>query len=65
MCMPLTRKNKKLTFFQKLHNFLDSLKSESNIILTGDFNTVLNNDLDIVSGQPHDISEINLFHNLV
>ena len=49
------KKQQKIIFFQQLHNFLDTLHNESNIIIAGDFNTVLNNELDIISGLPHDI----------
>ena len=59
------KKQQKINFFKKLHNFLESLNNELNIIITGDFNTVLNNDLDIISGLPHDIEEIKLFTNLL
>ena len=59
-------KNKqKILFFQKLHNFLDSLETDSHIFVGGDFNTVLDNDLDIISGLPHGNSEIQLFTNLI
>ena len=55
----------KIIFFQKLHNFLMTIKSNSHIIVKGDFNTVLDNNLDIISGLPHENSEINVFTNLM
>ena len=59
------KKPQKINFFYKLHNFIDSLYDESNIIITGDFNSVLDNEHDIVSGLPHDKSEINVFNKLL
>ena len=59
------KKQQKIIFFNKLHNFISSLHNEPNIIISGDFNTVLNNELDILSGLPHDSSEVNVFKNLL
>jgi len=36
-----------------------------NLILVGDFNSVMNNDLDVIAGNPHTLREITAFHALV
>ena len=58
------KKREKVVFYNKLSNILNKLPSrtvDENIIVCGDFNSVLNNSLDIISGAPHDIGEIDLF----
>ena len=48
------KRQQKISFLNKLHNFISSLHNEVNVIISGDFNTVLSNELDIISGFPHD-----------
>ena len=58
------KKREKVVFYNKLYNLLNKFTSnitEENIIICGDFNSVLNNSLDIIAGAPHDIGEIDLF----
>ena len=60
---PLGIKERK-DFFLSLSNSIKSLK-ETNIIICGDFNCVLDNDLDIISGEKHANSVVKSFSNLV
>ena len=59
-----TEKN---TFFRNIANFVNELQQNpaSNLLIFGDFNTVLNNQLDIISGENHNVNIVNSFNNLV
>ena len=54
----------KIAFFRELEDKCSKL-NESNLIILGDFNCVLDNELDIISGQPHGADEVNEFNKLV
>jgi len=53
----------KRVFYDTLAKYVESLEGE--IIICGDFNCVLDNDLDVVSGQPHIINDVNGFQNML
>ncbi|GFS17878.1 Pol-like protein [Elysia marginata] len=54
--------NEKKLFLQELTNSLQrTCKPTNETICLGDFNSVINNDLDIVSGNPHNLHTIKLF----
>ncbi|GFS21239.1 reverse transcriptase [Elysia marginata] len=54
--------NEKKLFLQELTNsLLRTFKPTNEIICLGDFNSVINNDLDIISGNPDDSHTIKLF----
>ena len=55
-------KQEKLDFINKLYSTTQSITSE-HFLLCGDFNIVLNNDLDIISGKPHDMETVEKFKN--
>ena len=57
-------KKEKPDFFKQLSNCINSLTIDSNILVCGDFNTVLNNDLDVISGECHATRDIGLFNSL-
>lgn len=57
-------KNEKYNFFKQLQTEIEKLPHR-NWILCGDFNTVLDNDLDIISGGQHHEQDIGLFQKLV
>ena len=57
-------KKEKPYFFKQLSNLINELDNDSNILVCGDFNTVLNNDLDIITGESHAASDISLFSSL-
>lgn len=61
------KKSEKFKFFETLHTCMNSVsgKNYDAVFINGDFNTVLDNSLDIVSGAPHDITEINLFRTFL
>lgn len=54
----------KIQFLYKLRSILHSFMGKR-LLLLGDFNTVVNNDLDIVSGRPHCKTEINTIKELI
>lgn len=54
----------KIMFINSLHNHINSLDS-MNQIVCGDFNCVLSNDLDIVSGDSHNQREIRALNSFV
>ena len=54
----------KIAFFRAITDKLSEVKIQ-NLIIVGDFNCVLNSDLDIISGQPHHQNEIKEFNNFV
>ena len=59
------KKQEKVIFYNYLNTFLNSLDSDIKTIICGDFNTVLDNKLDIISGLPHDKKEIENFNSLL
>ena len=62
------KKREKVIFYNKLFNLLNKCTSngmEENIFICGDFNSVLNNSLDIITGDAHDPGEIELFKSFI
>ena len=61
------KKREKVLFYEKIFNFLNMRPGnvEDNIIICGDFNSVLSNAFDIISGDPHSIGEIDMFESFV
>ena len=61
------KKSEKIKFYEKLYTCMNSVseKMYDTVIISGDFNSVLDNSLDIISGAPHDTTEINLFKTFV
>lgn len=57
-------KQDKIRFFNKLQESLQEF-SEEKLIVLGDYNSVINNDLDIISGNPHDKVEVECFRDTV
>ena len=53
----------KRTFYGELVTHIETLLGEN--IVCGDFNCVLSNDLDVVSGHPHAVNDIQCFHDMV
>ena len=51
----------KCVFFDNVQNVVKDITS-NNIIVTGDFNCVLNNDMDITSGEKHSFSVVDKFN---
>ena len=56
--------NEKIRFFNVLQNVLGEY-SQSNLVLTGDFNCVINNEHDIISGNPHNVAEVDQFKDSI
>ena len=59
------KKHEKNIFFNKLETFLNSLDSQVNTFIGGDYNTILDIKKDLISGLPHDKKEIQLFQSLL
>ena len=59
------KNNEKNIFFNNLSTFLNSLDPDTKTIICGDFNTVLDNKLDIISGLPHDKKEVETFNSIL
>ena len=57
--------NEKEHFFNDLTNVIYAQDDAANLIVCGDFNTVLNNDLDIIKGGNHPNKDIDLFNKLL
>ncbi|WP_419623904.1 endonuclease/exonuclease/phosphatase family protein, partial [Thiolapillus sp.] len=56
----------KIAFFDQMHNIITKYKREEHTsILIGDFNSVLDNELDIISGEKHNKREVEAFNTLV
>ena len=53
MSMPLRRNKTRLTFFAYVQHTMDSLDIKKSLVLLGDFNSVMDNNLDIVTGDKH------------
>ena len=56
--------SEKEKFINKLF-YIFSLFNSDNIIVAGDFNLVINNSLDIISGVPHNRQHVQLFNNFI
>ena len=54
----------KISFFKNLQELLGDF-SEKTLMVCGDFNLVARNELDIISGLPHRINEVNQFNKLI
>ena len=61
------KKDERIPFLNNLGNLLKihDLPIEANIIICGDFNSVLNNQLDILTGLPHSLRETQSFNNFI
>ena len=59
---PNQRKDK-IQFLNRLHAVLTEYKN--NLIIAGDFNLVMSNDLDIISGNAHSKDDINKFNHII
>ena len=61
------KKREKFAFFEKLLHCIEDTNNYNftNTLVCGDFNTVLNNSTDIISGAPHDLEEVNIFNSLL
>ena len=60
--------NEKIVFFQYAYDIIKSVKNEYNddpLICMGDFNCVLSNELDIISGEPHPSVHIKEFNDFL
>ena len=62
--------NNKFVFLDSLSDHISALLNNNNfnsdnLILLGDFNTCLNNSLDIISGNPHNAGLVNKFNEVV
>ena len=60
-------KEERLPFLDNIPHLLklNELPLDTSIIICGDFNTVANNKLDILTGAPHSIQETSSFNNLI
>ncbi len=56
--------NEKILFFEQVSAILNGLQTPS-VLLCGDFNTVLNNELDIISGEKHSDHTVTKFNALL
>ena len=54
----------KLLFFNKIEDTVKKIKTD-NMLVCGDFNSVLSNSIDIVSGDPHDQRLVGRFNSFV
>ena len=54
----------KIDYFEKLTSNLKKYVDEK-LIIVGDFNSVLNNKIDIISGRPHCVKEVNKFNDIL
>lgn len=57
----------KIEFYKHLRSIIDDIRSnnETDIILAGDFNSVLDNDKDITSGDKHNTQEVHALQELI
>ena len=55
-------KQEKLNFINKLYSTFQSVSAD-HLVFCGDFNIVLDNNIDIVSGNPHDSETVQSFKN--
>ena len=58
------KKQKKNAFFQELTNVMQNMHFDD-IVLCGDFNCVLNNDSDIISGENHAQGTVTKFNDVL
>ena len=61
------KKKEKVKFYESLYNCMNiaSQKDYDTIFISGDFNSVINNALDNISGAPHDAGETDLFKTFI
>lgn len=61
------KKKEKIRFYNNLYQLMnvDSEKDYDTVIICGDFNSVIDNHLDIISGAPHDTAEVNNFQTFM
>ena len=63
---PSHKEIEKQTFLQHLDKLLQKYSNPNSVcILAGDFNTVMDNNKDIIAGKPHDQNTVNLFNNVI
>jgi exonuclease III len=55
--------HEKLRFYKHVFFLLSSV--DGDIVCCGDFNSVLNNELDIISGKPHNVTQVASFNEMV
>ena len=63
-CYAPNTPTERIAYFKHLQNSIANYV-QGNLLIFGDFNCVLDNNLDIVSGQPHKNSEVTEFNNMV
>ena len=56
---------KKYNFFDKLRTKLKSDNANTNLVIMGDANTVMSNELDIIAGRPHSVEDVNSLNKIV
>ena len=56
-------KQDKIDFFAHVQHTMDSLDIKKSVILLGDFNSVMDNNLDIVTGEKHNGLEVEALNN--
>ena len=59
--MPALKRDR-CPYLRKLTNVLPKYISGSNVLICGDFNCVIDNDVDIISGNPHPRKEVEYFN---
>ena len=59
------KEKKNVSFFEHLTDCFSKLNSECNTFICGDFNTVVNNSIDIISGDNHDTLDINILKSFI
>ena len=52
----------KQEFLTELEKYLQHLHESKNVFVAGDFNMVLSNDIDVISGNPHDSKIVSRFN---
>ena len=52
-------------FLTEIEKCLQHLPESKNVFVAGDFNMVLNNDLDIIAGNPHDSKTVSRFNEFI
>ena len=55
----------KLNFIKELQKHIEEVPSSHKLVVSGDFNMVLSNQLDIISGCPHDSKIVSMFNDLL
>ena len=64
-CSNFNEKNEFLKSIQQTYKNLEEKSLTQNIIMMGDFNMVQNNELDIISGLPHNVDVVRNFNSFV